>query len=318
MGEPPKRPSRQEVEEAVNEWLRGHYSVITEREGRDVGASYDLMRWKVTRGEWDRPCSGVFRSVSAPRTAYQDTRVAYVATRGLVADASATFLWDLLSKPPEKAQIRIPRNMHKPSQSLPFIVRQSNDLDLSTGSTRYGVLVTKPARSLVDLAATGTQEQLVEAVNKALVTRLLSVDAIEAEIARRSTRGRMGAAQLRQLLAEEGYLDAPLPSALEARLRRLVRRLGIRQPVPEVVAGEEGQYRLDLAWQEILFAIEVDGFAWHHSPEQKRRDELRRQRLREAGWTLLVFDWWQLTKQAVWVASEICTTYQRLMAEASQ
>jgi very-short-patch-repair endonuclease len=97
-----------------------------------------------------------------------------------------------------------------------------------------------------------------------------------------------------------------------------VRRLGIRQPVPEVVAGEVGQYRLDLACQEILFAIEVDGFAWHHSPEQKRRDELRRQRLREAGWTLLVFDWWQLTKQADWVASEICTTYQRLMAEASQ
>ncbi|MGH9124645.1 MAG: DUF559 domain-containing protein [Acidimicrobiales bacterium] len=297
--------------------MGAHYSVISLGESRAVGATYSVMRWKVMRGELDMPCVGVFRSTSAPHTPHQNTRVAYLASGGLVSDASGAWLWDLLNTAPDRPFVRTTGRMRK-SSTVPFIVHESSDLDMSTGSSRYGMLVTKPMRTLVDLAGTGTDGQLVEAVDRALVTRLVSVAGIEAEIDRLSKRGRNGVGRLREHLADHGYLDAPSQSVLEARAWRLVRRIGIPLPVPQVEAGDDGQYRLDLAWLDIMFAIELDGYAWHHSPEQKRRDELRRQRLREAGWTVLVFDWWQLTKQPDWVIGEIRTTYQRLVARASQ
>jgi len=66
-----------------------------------------------------------------------------------------------------------------------------------------------------------------------------------------------------------------------------------------------------------MLAVEVDGYTWHYSPKHKRQDEMRRQHLRAAGWTILVFDWLQVTEESARVAKEIRATYDRLVAHAS-
>lgn len=223
-----------------------------------------------------------------------------------------------MRKVPDQIEVTIECERTKTRRPVNFIIHRSRDFDRSQCVVCKGILITPRLRILVDLAATGTDEQLAEALDTALAKQAVTVPDLLAEIRRLARPGRPGIVRLRLYLADRGFADAPPPSVLESHLHRLVTRLSIPYPSVEVVAGEDGQYRLDTAWEDIKFAVEVDGYAYHFSPEQKRKDELRRQRLREQGWTLLVFDWQQLTKQRAWVANEVRTTFLRLAAKAAE
>ena len=53
--------------------------------------------------------------------------------------------------------------------------------------------------------------------------------------------------------------------------------------------------------------VEVDGYAYHWSPEQKRYDDARRNKLWLRGFTVLVYDWQrsgQRTRPAWWLKSD--------------
>ncbi len=72
----------------------------------------------------------------------------------------------------------------------------------------------------------------------------------------------------------------------------------------EVEAGPDGCYRIDFQLSPILF-VEVDGYAYHHSPEQKAGDERRRNRLRLEGRMLLVYSWRDVVGDGARVVNEI-------------
>jgi very-short-patch-repair endonuclease len=71
-----------------------------------------------------------------------------------------------------------------------------------------------------------------------------------------------------------------------------------------------------LAFPELRLVIEVDGYAAHFAPERQRYDRQRDHRLRRAGWTVLRYDWWEITYDAARVAREIAETYRALAALA--
>jgi very-short-patch-repair endonuclease len=98
-----------------------------------------------------------------------------------------------------------------------------------------------------------------------------------------------------------------------ARLFRLHR---LPHPKAEVVWGPNRRYRLDFAYPHLRLAIEVDGWSAHFAPEQQRHDNRRANALARAGWTVLHYDWWEVTHSPEQVAAEIADTYQRLAAVA--
>jgi very-short-patch-repair endonuclease len=63
-------------------------------------------------------------------------------------------------------------------------------------------------------------------------------------------------------------------------------------------------YRLDIQLEGSLF-VELDGYAYHSSPEQKRYDDARRNKLRLMGFEILVYDWQTVTKHGRQMAEEI-------------
>lgn len=307
---------REEVDEKLSEWLSGHHAVIAMFEALKLGASHYQVRRKVASGEWVVVYPGVFRVASAPETNLQKLRAACLVSGGVVSHATAAWLWGMLATLPP-IEVSIDRRTRVTTRKVDFTIHKSRDLDADSRTTRTNIEVTTRLRTLLDLAATGTQAQLTEAVDHVLAHREVKLSKLQAEIRRLAKRGRPGVTRLRRHLQEQGFLDAPAPSVLEARARRLTKGLGIPLPDAEVVAGTGGRYRLDLAWRQIKLAVEVDGYTWHYSPKHKRQDELRRQHLRAAGWTILVFDWLQLTEDSAWVAKEIRRTYDRLVSQAS-
>ena len=58
-------------------------------------------------------------------------------------------------------------------------------------------------------------------------------------------------------------------------------------------------------------AVEVDGYVWHFSPAQAQSDNKRRNRLRLAGWTVLVYSWLDVSKDQTRVITEIVGAYRQ-------
>jgi len=233
---------------------------------------------------------GVYRSVAFPVTFEQRLMAAVLAAgRGAIAShVSASWLWGLLPRAPERPSVTVPPNRHPRIDGSD--VYRLNDVDPMRVRHRQNFECTDPLRTLVDLAAVAPSEDVVAAVDKALSTRLVTVPGIESELDRRAARGRRGVRQLQSLLAERGMIGAPAPSVLESEILSLFARWRIPVQGREVYAGPDGRYRVDISLAYPVM-VEVDGFAYHWTPEAKAHDEARRNELRLGGIFLLVYTW---------------------------
>lgn len=309
---------RTRIERALRDWLSAHYGIIGRAEAARLGATPAIMRHKVDSGEWARLHPGVYRDTATPGGPYPDLRAThvYLNGRGLVAARSSAWVWEALPEPPpQRPDVAVTRGQVDPRNYPWLTVHQFRDLDMTTGVLRNGIMVTNPLRTLVDLAAVAPS-CLEEAVDRVLARRLVTPAALEAELSRLSKRGRRGVGTLRSHLVDQGYLGAPTPSVLEARMWRLVRSTSLTRPEMEVVVYADGAYRLDVAWRPVLLAVEVDGYAYHFNPEQMSYDSRRRNALQAAGWMVLVYTWRHVTREPLRVAAEITTAYRRLSRPA--
>jgi hypothetical protein len=227
-------------------------------------------------------------------------------TNGVASHTSAAWLWALLKDEPDHISVSVdarqtptvpsgkeqrPRAGARSAifHALPIVVHRSRDLTNGCLSNWRGVPTTNPLRTLVDMAGDAPPALVDEALDTALSRRLVTVEALTAEATRLKRPGRRGPAQLLKGLADRGFAGAPSPSVLESRTLRLLAAAHINVESCEVVVQELG-FRLDIQLTGQLF-VEVDGYAYHWSPEQKRHDDARRNKLRLLGFTVLVYDW---------------------------
>ena len=91
---------------------------------------------------------------------------------------------------------------------------------------------------------------------------------------------------------------------MESKLLRLLKQHGIRPLGVEVRVWNEGRYRVDVAVSEDVL-VETDGYAYHHTPEQKTEDERRRNRIRLTGKFVLVYTWRDVIHDGARVIAEI-------------
>ncbi|WP_078965870.1 endonuclease domain-containing protein [Streptomyces aureocirculatus] len=59
-----------------------------------------------------------------------------------------------------------------------------------------------------------------------------------------------------------------------------------------------GRYRIDFALPKQKIGIELDGYAWHSSPEAFTRDRARQRELELDGWRIVRFSGSEITKDA--------------------
>jgi hypothetical protein len=252
----------------------------------------------------------VYRSAAAPITFEQRIMAACLASgpAAVASHAAAAWLWGLLRHPPDRPSLTVPPAVRP---RLPAVeVHRLGDLDSARVSYRRGIPCTDPLRTLVDLAVTVDRSTIVEALDKALSTRLVSGQAINAELVRRAARGRRGVRPLREVLTDRGIIGAPHPSVLEQETMGLLNRWGLPVHGREVKAGPDDRYRLDFMLDPPV-AMEVDGYTHHWSPEAKAHDEARRNRLRLDGVFLLVYTWLDVRCDQLRIYHETTTALAR-------
>jgi hypothetical protein len=143
-----------------------------------------------------------------------------------------------------------------------------------------GIPVTKPARTLLDLARITTDRALARALREAVRLGHVTIPELIDYLVPR--RRRKGARHV--LRASRRYSGLPIERARSgAEVRALEILRDAKRPAPRLnvrIAGEEA----DLSWPDIRLIVEIDGGPFHLDVGEDERKQLAWE---AAGWTVL-------------------------------
>ncbi len=166
-------------------------------------------------------------------------------------------------------------------------------------TTHRGIRVTTPARTLLDLAATVSADDLARAVEEARVLRLVTDADLRAILDAHPRRA--GSAALRRELDVEARLTR---SEAERRLLDLIRRAQL--PLPETNVRVLG-HEVDALWRAQRLIVEIDGFDAHGTRAAFERDRARDARLVAAGYRVIRITWRQLHDEPARTIAQLAT-----------
>lgn len=271
-----------------------------------AGFTWNSIRWAIRSKHWVRLRAGVLvtqddRSLAALDAATlhaQDVKALMLAlsARRLVAagtSAAQIFGLALLSPPPPEIVVLTAdagaSSTHRDGYFLRFAQLPSAHV-----THRHGVPLTTAARTLVDIAANLPFDDGVVAAESAF--HLKRVTRSEVDLLLAQSSGRPGIQAARQSL---GFATPGPESALESVSRISMHKAGI--PAPQLQADlipAPPRIRVDFYWPQYRLVGEADGMSKYTADPQLRsalavvRDERHReQRLRDAGFDIVRWDW---------------------------
>lgn len=178
-----------------------------------------------------------------------------------------------------------------------------------------GLATSTVGRALVDHwgeahrgGATGRSVDLARnAVFQAVRERRVEVSDVEREVLAVSRLP--GRAALRELLDQVG---AGSHSHLEVLGLRVLRPAGLPEPLRQhPIALPGGLVRVDLAWPEVLLAVEFDGAAFHAGRDDWQRDLRRDAALAALGWVVLRFSYADVVERPDRCVALLAATYRQ-------
>ncbi len=135
----------------------------------------------------------------------------------------------------------------------------------SETTTHWGIRVTAPARTVLDIASSRSIDELASAYNELCGRSFLRPGELRAQM--ESSRGRPGTTQIARLLGEVG--DGYTRSGLERRFRRFCQERGLPTPLMNtIVLGRE----VDAYYPEHKLIVELDTRDYHDDPGSFERD----------------------------------------------
>jgi len=258
--------------------------LVTTEQLLALGLTRDAIRQRVRTGRLHRIHRGVYAVGHAALPAWGREQAALLAVGpgAALSHASAAAAWGLAPAPPRTVHVTTPDDRrHRRGV-------QVHRAALPAAGVRHchGLRVTSPARTILDLAATGTApRELERLVAEARVQRLLRAG--EPEV----PDGHRGATDLRAVLDAGPRLTR---SEAERLLLDLVREAGL--PLPETNVRVAG-FEVDALWREQRLVVEVDGYATHGHRRAFEADRRKVQALAAAGLRVAGVSYVQLTRE---------------------
>lgn len=282
------------------------YGLITWDQALAVGLTPHQIRARVEAGRWQRVHRGVYRIAGAPSSREQRLMAACLACGpgSVVSHRAAGELWGMSSVEPGWVEVTV-RTSHWPRHDG-ITIHRTKDLLPRHSTTRAGLPVTNPMRTVVDLGAVCPASLVEAAMDDVLGRKLVGVSGL-VQIWRDVARpGRNGSGVLRALL--DTHLPNPGGSRLEKLMLRLHREHGLPEPEVEYeIRDDAGRFvgRVDFAHVADRVVIEVDGYEKRTSLESFRGDRARDRALKALGWTVIRFVWFEVVHAPREVAHEI-------------
>jgi len=216
---------------------------------------------------------------------------------------SAAALWGIGRERRGQIDVSIPRRCKRRRAGIRAISRPS--LPETDITTRNGISVTSPARTLLDLASELRGTALERAVNEADKRDLIDPETLRAALD--SFAGERGVRPLRTMLDRHTFRLSD--SDLEILFRPIAATAGVSQPLTKSMVDG---YEVDFFWPDLGLVVETDGLRYHRTASEQTRDRRRDQAHVAAGLTQLRFTHWQVKQEPAHVCRILRQTAHRL------
>jgi very-short-patch-repair endonuclease len=296
---------------AISELAERQHGVIATPQLYSLGLSETQVRHRARNSWLHRIHRGVY-AVGHRRLTQQGVWMAAVLAcgqDGVLSHQAAGELWQIRQSREGRHERRLV-DVAIPSpdgaRSRPgLIVHRIPTLRPGEMTTHKGIPVTNVARTLLDLATILARRHLERAIDEAERLRLCRQGELEEIVERHA--GRAGAGALGQVLASHHAGSTVTRSELEERFLALCRSHHLPQPEVNVPLLD---YVVDFLWRDLNLVVEVDGRGTHGTRRAFQADRDRDGRLAVAGYQVLRFTWWDVTRRPVVVADRV----RRLLA----
>ncbi|MEA2436405.1 MAG: hypothetical protein QOF65_961 [Thermoleophilaceae bacterium] len=265
---------------------RRAHGVVTRGELLGAGVSEAGIKRQVGKGLLITQYPGVYRvGHAAPNV--EASFIAAVKACGegaALSGRAAGYLLGLLKGQAPPPEVSTPRERRVKGVKT----RRCRRLDPRNVITFRGIPVTSVPRTLADLAAVLTEEELARACHEAGVRYRTTPRHVEAAL-ERNTRG---AGKLRAVMSGETHVTL---SQLERTFLELLRDAGLPLPITNRVVGSK---RVDCRWPELKLTVELDSYRFHNSRYAWEQDREREREARARGDEFRRYTWRDLTEDA--------------------
>lgn len=291
------RPAGADRERTLARLIDRQHGVVSLRQLHAIG----IDRWGVKRRlhSWrlrpiHRGVYAVGRSTLSLRGYWLAAVLAY-GDAAVLSHRSAATLWAIQRRRRSRVDVTSPRGR----AGRPGIAFHECKLDLEDVTVVDSIPVTKPARTLFDLAEAVDFRQLEQAWEEADRLGLLAIGELERVVER--GYGRRALKPVRRLL-EEARMPTITRSPLEDRFAAYCREH--RLPSPSVNVHLLG-WEVDAYWPAHRLVVELDGFAYHGHRAAFERDRSRDAAMQAAGYRVVRLTHRRLQNEPAAVATQL-------------
>jgi very-short-patch-repair endonuclease len=254
------------VEQVLGQLAASAYGVVTRAQLLRAGITAKEIEQRLRIRALLRQHRGVYRvGHRAPTVEARYLAAVWACGEGaLLSGRAAAYLLGILKGSPPPPEVTTPTERRVKGVRT----RRSRRSGAAEATTWRGIPVTTVPRTLVDLAAVLSDDDLARACHEAGVRHRTTPADVDAVLARRPNSP--GAGKLRRVLRGDVHVTL---SKLERRFLDRLRKAGLALPRTNRPAGGR---RVDCRWVEERLTVELDSYQYHHSRhawEQDRRRE---------------------------------------------
>jgi hypothetical protein len=279
--------------------------IVTFEQLLAAGLSRNQIQRRLAAGSLVSLYRGVYTTTLTLPTIEQRALAACLATRvrAFASHSTALVLLGIADVPTSKIDVTVPSDVRI---RIPGVnAHRSGVLGPRESSARGPLVVSRPARALIDSAGLFGELEIESFVDSAIRGRMLTPRSLLIEASRQGFANRPGLGVLRRLATQRSG-EGSSESELEDRAVRLLRRFGLPRPVRQYMVTLSGRVlRFDLAYPDQRLAIELNGWGPHFGREPWQRDHDRRNASEVGHWRMLEFTWSDVNDRPWFVVSTV-------------
>jgi len=284
--------------------------IFTAAEAQRLGVDRKTLQRSVEKGILVREFRGVYRLGGHKLDLASRALLATVGTGGIASHYTAAELWGYACFDSDSTHVTVHHGAERVPKAWLRVHSSRRDLQALV-AVRQGVRVTRPLRSVLDMADQPIEDDALEAfVGHCVAQRLFTMRRLDQYL--EAEKGLPGTQRIRQL----GAFGCEVDSTVEAELIGILLSHGIDRPETQYEIRDGGRFvaRVDNAWPPSRVALEVDGFKYHSDPKTFVNDRERGNLIVAAGWMLLRTTPWSMRRDPKGLCESVKSAFGRVAA----
>ena len=252
-------------------WARAakQHGVVARRQLVAMGFTRKGIEWALATGRLHRTERRGVYALSRGGLSEHGRLMAALLWAGpgaVLSHESAADLWRIRRQRDRTIALSVPA-VRKPRSSGGVTVHRRRRMRGRDLTRHYGIPITKPVRTLVDLATVASRDEVERAIGQADARNLVRADSLREQLERVAGPG---VRLVRDILDRDAFVLTH--SDLERRFVRLAARAGLPKPQSQ---RQMGRARVDFYWPELNLVVECDSLRYHRTQLQQAEDRAR-------------------------------------------